>query len=102
MTPEPIKQTAPPLTVTLDWSKLEQHITEIQEHLKKFEGKPGYNCFIYYNKFVQPFVNRYIEGERTVELYKQIIAIPIEDPLVNKLGVFIPGIVGLPKDKFNK
>jgi hypothetical protein len=85
----------PPTSVTLDWIKAESRITEIHEHLKSFEGKKGCNPFFYFNKFVKPLTDRYGKGERTEELYKQILSLKKETPTINlfESELQVPGIM---------
>lgn len=84
----------------IDWNKAEEKVSQIHNHLKGFEGKPGHNPFMYYNKFVKPLVDRYVTGqERTAELYNQIMSLKVEAPTVDKFPVEIGAITGIPTGK---
>ncbi len=86
--------------VALDWPKAESRVTQVQKFLGRFEGKPGHNPFIYYNNNIKPLVERYHKGERSLELYKLMLELPIEAPEVSKLQQPIGAIIsGLPPAK---
>lgn len=93
----PISQAKPEI---LDWSKATDKVTEVTDYLRQFEGKPGHNCFIYYNKFIQPLVTEYQKGTRTKELYDKMFSLVKEPPTVDKLPNEISNIItGLPPAK---
>lgn len=89
----------PQIPQNIDWKLAEERITQVQNHLKGFEGKQGHNPFLYYNKYIQPLVTKYMEGVRTPALFKEIMDLKLETPTTDKVPQAIGGIIGLPKPK---
>lgn len=79
--------TVKPTPFVFDDTKVKAKFATIEENVNKQQGKKGYNPFIWLNAKVNPLVNRYRKGERTVELQNAILA--LEDvPPVPKFEIF--------------
>lgn len=75
-TPTPQK-VAEPIVVPFAWNQaiIDKKIQDVKENLGNYEGKPGYNPFIYMSKEVNPLLARMEGGETTKELNDAILSL---------------------------
>lgn len=70
----PVKDT--PTTQELNWNLVQKKIETIEEHLKQFVGKIGFNPFLWIGKNLTPLKDKYLAGDKTRILYDCIMEIP--------------------------
>lgn len=101
-TPGPeLKQVPQQIPETPDWKMAEEKITQVYEHLKRFEGQPKHNPFAYYRKFVKPLADLLMSKDfetqefdkRTPDLFVKIMKLKIEAPTVDKVPQGSPAII---------
>lgn len=57
----------------MDWEKCKTHFDEVFQEYKDLLGTPGVNTSFAINLTFLPLSNRYNEGERTQELYDEMM-----------------------------
>lgn len=61
-----------------DETQVKKHFALIENALNKISNRKGYNPHMIYQKDVKPLIDRYMNGERTEELQKAVLAVPTE------------------------
>lgn len=61
-------------------TSFEARVNEFKKLRTEQAGKADHNPFLWYNKYIQPLVDRYNRDERSVELYKSLMAIELVIP----------------------
>ena len=59
----------------LDWEKAKEHLDEITDRYKRLVGLPGVNTSLALTLVMYPLLRRYDNGERTQELYDEILEV---------------------------
>lgn len=74
-------------TKPLDWKQAETQLEKVTKFLSSFEGKHGHNPFMFYDQKIKPLADRYLKGERSQELFDQMIKLKEEPPTIDKLDI---------------
>lgn len=59
----------------LDWEKAFFHFNEIRARYQDLAGMPGVNTSLALEHVFRPLAERYERGERTKELYQEMMAV---------------------------
>lgn len=59
----------------MDWIKCERHFRSVMGHYGQLAGAPGVNVMPALAMVFQPLLKRFEEGERTQELYDEMLAV---------------------------
>jgi hypothetical protein len=73
---------------SMNWEAAELRIRKIEDFQKTFEGKSGFNPFLWLKDNVWQLKAKFEAGERTEELYNAIMSIPLaQEPSGENLKV---------------
>lgn len=64
----------------LDWKQAEKRFEEVEKYQMTFNGKPGFNPFIWLRDNVLPLRTQYKNGIRSAELYNKIMSLTFIEP----------------------
>lgn len=59
--------------IQLDWQRVQKHLEMIESEYNQLLGMPGVNVMLAINFVIQPLRGRFNRGERTAELYREIM-----------------------------
>lgn len=59
----------------MNWEKAEKHFDEVRRQYKSLKGIPGVNTSFALLLIFDPLAKRYNDGERTQELYDEMMAV---------------------------
>ena len=60
---------------TINWEKAKEHLDEITDRYKRLVGIPGVNTSLALILVMYPLAFRYDSGERTQELYNEMLEV---------------------------
>ncbi len=61
--------------VMMDWDKAKQHFDDVRKRYQELEGTPGVNTTLALRLTFDPLSIRYNNGERSQDLYDEMIAV---------------------------
>lgn len=73
--PEPAKITK---LIDKDFEQALEHINTASNFVLTFAGKPAHNPYVWLANNVEPLMARYNDGERSSELLKSMLSIPLK------------------------
>jgi hypothetical protein len=87
--PAPPKEVAPtPQPSEADFKVAITNVEVVtKEILETYQGKNGYNPFLWVHQNIQPLVDRYNKGERSLALKNELMAIKVVDPKLPAITV---------------
>lgn len=75
--PTPPIKVAPPIVVPFTWNQsvIDAKLDKVKANLSKYEGKPGYNPYIYLVKNVKPLVDAMEGGDNTEATFNKVMSL---------------------------
>jgi len=68
-----------PTEEVVNWDNVILHINNAEAHLLTFAGKPEHNPFVMINELgIKTLKKRLAKGERTKELYTEVMKLPLD------------------------
>lgn len=62
-------------TTQLDWHAAKAHFDAVRQQYRDLEGTPGVNTTLALRLTFDPLARRYNSGERTADLYEEMMAV---------------------------
>jgi len=85
----------PSATLVFNVMLAEDTFKIVEDELATYVGKVGYNPFLWAEKNVRPLKDMFIKGDRTIELYNKIMALPTKPDPHTKDAAFQPGLTSV-------